>query len=151
MASVNATPTQQQALAALTEAAGAAARMRRTDRQFGAILLAIAAAYLAIGVLVGLAPADPRIGFVAVPLILLAALGGGVILLWRIRAYSRTGVLRFTVSCAAFTFWNAIVAGVSSASHWWASDQPASHFTVSAMVTAIPLLVAARLVARKRG
>lgn len=151
MASVNTTPAQRHALAALAEAASAAARMRRTDRQFAAILLAIAAAYLAIGVLVGLAPADPRIGLVAILVILLGALGGGLILLWRIRAYSRTGVRRFTVSCAAFTFWNAIVAGGSSASHWWGPDQPASHFTVSAVVAAIPLVVAAWLVARNRG
>jgi hypothetical protein len=151
MASVNTTPTRQQALEALTEAENAAARIRGADRQFGAILLAIAAAYLAIGVLVGLAPAAPGVGLVAILLILLGALGGGLILLWRIRAYSRTGVLRFTVSCAAFTFWNAIVAGVSSASHWWAPHQPPSHFTVSAMVAAIPLVVAAWLVSRKRG
>jgi hypothetical protein len=151
MASVNATPTQQQALAALTEATHAAARIRRTDRQFGAILLGLAAAYLAAGVLVGLAPAEPRFALVAILVILLGALVGGVILLWRIRAYSRMGILRFTASCAAFSFWNAIVVGVSSATHWWARGEPASHFTLSAVVAAIPLVVAAWLLTRQRG
>ena len=148
---MNATPTPQQARTALTEAATAAARIRRTDTQFGTILLGIAAAYVAIGALVGLAPAEARFALFAILVILPGALGGGLILLLRIRAYSRTGILRFSLACAAFTLWNAIVAGVSSASHWWALHQPASHFTVSALVAASPLVVAAWLVSRKRG
>jgi hypothetical protein len=144
-------PTQQEAQAALTEADRAAAWIRRTDKQFGAILLGMAAAYLAVGVLVGLAPAVPGFALVAIVVILVAALGGGVILLLRIRAYSRTGILQFTVSCAAFSLWNAIVVGVSSATRWWAPNQPTSHFTVSAVVAATPLVVAAWLVSRTRG
>jgi hypothetical protein len=151
VASVNASPTPQQARVALAEAAGQAARIRRTDKQFGRILLGIAAAYVAIGVLVGLAPSVPGFALIAILVILGGALGGGVILLLRIRAYSQTGVLRFTVSCAAFTFWNATVVGISSATRWWAPDQPTSHFTVSAVVAAIPLVVAAWLVSRGRG
>jgi hypothetical protein len=144
-------PTQREAQAALTEADRAAARVRRTDKQFGAILLGIAAAYAAIGVLVGLAPAFPGFGLVAIVVILVSTLVGGVILLLRIRVYSRTGILQFTVSCAAFSFWNAMVVGVSSATRWWAPDQPTSHFTVSAVVAATPLVIAAWLVSRKRG
>jgi hypothetical protein len=144
-------PTQQEAQAALTEADRAAARIRRTDKQFSAILLGLAAAYVAIGVLVGLAPAVPGFALVAILVILVGALGGGVILLLRIRAYSRTGILQFTASCAAFSFWNAMVVGVSSATRWWAPNQPTSHFTVSAVVAAIPLVVAAWLVSRTRG
>jgi hypothetical protein len=144
-------PTQQEAQAALTEADRAAARIRRTDKQFSAILLGQAAAYVAIGVLVGLAPAVPGFALVAILVILVGALGGGVILLLRIRAYSRTGILQFTASCAAFSFWNAMVVGVSSATRWWAPNQPTSHFTVSAVVAAIPLVVAAWLVSRTRG
>ena len=133
------------------EADRATARIRRTDKQFGAILLGIAAAYLAIGVLVGLAPAVRGFASVAIPVILVGALGGGVILLLRIRAYSRTGILQFSLSCAAFSFWNATVAGVSSATRWWAPNQPPSHFTVSAFVAAMPLVAAAWLVSRARG
>ena len=149
----NASPTPQQARDALSEAAGATARVRRTDRQFGTILLGIAAWYVAAGVVVGLSPTEGGAGFalVAFLTILLAGMAGTVILLWRIRAYSRSGLLQFSVSCAAFTFWNAIAAGVSSATHWWATDQPANHFTVSAVVASIPLFVAAWLVTRKRG
>lgn len=143
-------PTQREAQAALVEADLAAARIRRTDRQFGWILLGLAAAYVAIGVCVGLAPSVPGLAAVAVLLILVGALVGGVILLLRIRAYSRTGILQFTVSCAAFSFWNATVVGLSSVTHWWAANQPTSHFTVSALVAAVPLVVAAWLVSRRR-
>jgi len=52
-------PTKHEAQTALAEVDRAAARIRRTDKQFAAILLGIAAAYLAIGVVVGLAPAVP--------------------------------------------------------------------------------------------
>ena len=144
-------PTPQEAQAALTEADRAVARIRRTDKQFGAILLGLAAAYVAIGVVVGLAPAVPGFALVAILVTLVGALGGGVTLLLRIRAYSRTGVLQFTVGCAAFSFWNAAVVGVSSVTRWWAPNQPTSHFTVSSVVAAIPLVVAAWLVSRTRG
>lgn len=144
-------PTQQEARAALTEADRAAARIRRTDKQFGAILLGLAAAYLAIGVLVGLPPAVRGFAEIAILVVLVGALGEGVILLLRIRAYSRTGIRQFTVSCAAFTFWNAMVVGLSSATGWWAPSQPTSHFTVSAVLAAMPLVVAAWLVSRARG
>ena len=145
------TPTQREAQASLAEADHAAARIRREDKQLGAILLGLAAAYVAIGVLVGLAPAVPGFALVAVLVIMVGALGGGVFQLLRIRAYSRTGILRFTIWCAAFSFWNAMVVGVSSATRWWAPYQPTSHFTVSAAVAAIPLVVAAWLVSRTRG
>lgn len=144
-------PTQQEARAALTEADRAAGRIRRTDKQFGLILLGIAAAYVAIGILVGLAPAVRGFALIAILVILVGALGGAVIQLLRIRAYSRTGILQFSASCAAFSFWNASVVGVSSATRWWAPNQPTSHFTVSAVVAAIPLVVAALLVSRTRG
>lgn len=150
MATISIGPTPEEARSALTEAAGATARIRRTDAQFGPILLGLAAAYLSIGALVGFVPRNFS-QLVAILVILIGAIGGGLILLLRIRAFSRTGILRFTVSCAAFTFWNAIVAGVSSATHWWAPSQPASHFTVSAVVASIPLVVATWLVTRKRG
>lgn len=153
VASVNATPTPQEARVALAAAAGQAAAIRRTDRQLGTILLGLAAAYVALGIVVGLSPAEGGSAFTLVAFLVftLCAGVGFVALFWRIRAYSRTGIRWFTVACAAFTFWNALVAGVSSATHWWVADQPAGHFTVSAMVAAIPLVVAAWLLTRKRG
>lgn len=150
---MNFSPTPHEARAALAEAAGQAARIRRTDRQFAIILLALAAAYVALGVVVGLSPVHGGAPFalVAFVVFLLCAPAGLLALFWRIRAYSRTGIQWFTVSCAAFTFWNALVAGVSAATHWWASDQPAGHFSVSAAVAAAPLVVAAWLLTMKRG
>jgi hypothetical protein len=153
MASVNVTPTPRQAQLALAEAAGQAAAIRRTDRQLGIILLGLAAAFVAVGVVVGLSPVKggSTSALAAFLVLMLCAAVGFVALFWRIRAYSRTGIRRFTIACAAFTFWNALVAGVSSATHWWAADQPAGHFTVSAVVGAIPLVVAAWLLVRNRG
>jgi len=67
----------------------------------------------------------------------------------RLRAYSRVGVLWFTVATAAFTWWNAIVCGVSIATGWWGSQQPSYHFGVSVLVGVIPLFVAAWLIGRR--
>jgi uncharacterized protein involved in response to NO len=143
-------PSPQEARAALSEARDWAARVRRTDRQFGQILAILAATYLAAGVLVGLSDRGGRtLAGLAVVVILVGALGGGMLMIWRIRAYSRSGQAWFAASCAAFTIWNAAVAGVSSASGWWGFHQPASHFTVSAAVGAAPLIVAAWLIGRK--
>ena len=66
-------PTKHEAQTALAEVDRAAARIRGADKQFGAILLGIAAAYLAIGVLVGLAPAAPGFALAAILVILLGA------------------------------------------------------------------------------
>ncbi len=150
---MNAAPTPQEAQVALAQAAGHAAAIRRTDRQLGTILLGLAAAYVALGIVIGLSPAKGGSAFAlaAFLVFMVCAAVGFVALFWRIRAYSRTGIRWFTVACAAFTFWNGLVAGVSSATHWWAADQPAGHFTVSAIVAAIPLVVAAWLLTRKRG
>lgn len=153
MANMNVTPTPRQAQVALAEAAGHAAAIRRTDRQLGTILLGLATVYVALGVVVGLSPAEggSRVALAAFLVLTLFAVVGFVALFWRIRAYSRAGIRQFMLACAAFTFWNALVAGVSSATRWWAADQPAGHFTASAVVAAIPLVVAAWLLVRNRG
>jgi hypothetical protein len=143
--------TPQQARAALAEAARQATRVRSADAQYRPILLGLAATYLAAGVLVGMFPRGGSIvAGVGLLLILVAGLIGGVGLLWRIRIYSRWGPVRFAWSCAAFTIWNAAVVGVSSATGWWGPHQPGVHFTVSAAVAALPLLLAAWLVGRRR-
>jgi hypothetical protein len=104
---------------------------------------------MAAGVLVGLGSRAPWTGL-AVLLVLLAVLVGGIGRMWRMRAFSRTGPRNFALAAAAFTWWNAAVVGVSVASGWWAPRQLSFHFTVSAAVAAIPLLVAAFLIGRRR-
>jgi len=140
--------SREAARAALSEASAQASRVRRTDLQFRLILVGLALAYVAAGALVGLVRV-PWTG-AAVLLILLATLVGGVGLMWRMRAFSRSGPRNFGLAVAAFTWWNAAVVGVSVASGWWAPHQLSFHFTVSAAVAAIPLLVAALLIGRGR-
>jgi hypothetical protein len=143
--------TPMEARAALGDAKERAAQVRETDTQFRWILLVLAGIDLAAAVLVGLVP-EGRSPFAGITL-LVVFVGGflaGLILLLRARAYSRRGILFFTWSCAAFTWWNAAVVGVSVATHWWGLHQPATHFSVSAIIAAIPLLVAAWLVGRWR-
>ena len=148
---MNSDPTQQQARGALTEAANQASRIRGSDRQFRTVLIGIAAIYLMLGILVGL-PREWRSGFegIAVLVIFLGGMAGSLLLIWRIRAYSRIAMRRFILSCAAFTLWNVIVAQVSVATGWWARNQPSSHFTVSAVVASVPLLVAAWMMGSSR-
>jgi hypothetical protein len=143
--------TPEEARAALADAGNQATGLHRTDKQFRGILLWIAAMYLGIAVLVGL---FPRGGKALVSAAVLTIFVGGVIaaflLLWRIRAYSRRGIRWFTWSAFGFSLWNAATAGVSSVSGWWGPHQPGFHFSISAAVAVLPLLIAAWLVGRWR-
>jgi hypothetical protein len=143
--------TPEEARAALADADTQATGLRRTDKQFRAILLWIGAMYLAIAVLVGLFPRGgvPLVG-AAVLTIFVGGVGGTFLLLWRIRAYSRRGIQWFTWSAFGFTLWNAAIAGASTATGWWGRNQPGFHFSISAAVAVLPLLIAAWLVGRWR-
>jgi hypothetical protein len=136
------------ARAALSEASALASKVRRTDIQYRLILVGLALAYVAAGVLVGFV----RVAWTgaAVLLVLVATVFGSIGLMWRMRAFSRSGPRNFGLAAAAFTWWNAAVVGASVASGWWAPHQLNFHFTVSAAVASIPLLVAARLIGRGR-
>jgi hypothetical protein len=139
-------------MAALAEAGSQAARVRQAGRQFGWVLLGIAAMYLAVAGIMSTLP-DPRRGGPVVGLALLVLLFGGLVpliwILYRIRAYSRTGVVWYFAGIAAFNLWNGLVVGVSIGTRWWAATQPAYHFGLSAIVGVIPLLVAAWLIGRR--
>jgi hypothetical protein len=145
------TPTQPQAETTLAEASKQASWASRADRQFRPILLGIAALYLAVGVLVGLRPGGGPIAGIALIVVMAGGLAGSLALLWRIRAYTRWGSARFGLSALAFIIWNGVVMVVSGASGWWGKDQPAIHFTISAVIAALPLVVAAGLIGRRRG
>jgi hypothetical membrane protein len=143
--------TPLEARTALGDAKNRAAEVRATDTQFRLILLVLAGIDLVAALLMGLFP-EGRSPLAGITL-LVVFLGGSLtalILLLRARAYSRRGVLLFTWSCAAFTWWNAVVVGVSVATGWWGPHQPATHFSVSAIIAAFPLLLAAWLVGRWR-
>lgn len=143
-------PTPREALAALTEASDWPSRVRRIDGQFGRILIVAAAFYLTVGVLAGVSDLGGRTFTVLAFLVVVAGgLLATLLLLVRIRAYSRSGQLWFSASALGFTVWNAAVAGASSTSGWWGPTQPASHFTVSALIGAVPLVMAAWLIGRR--
>jgi hypothetical protein len=143
--------TPQEARAALADAKNRAAEVRRTDTQFRSILLVLAAIDLGAAVLMGLFPrGGSQFAGITLVGILVGGLLGGLFLLWRVRVYSGRGLRLFTWSCAAFTWWNAAVVGVSVVSGWWGPHQPGTHFSVSAIIAAIPLLTAAWVVGRWR-
>ena len=141
-------PSREEARAALAEATAHQSRVRQTDKQFRLILVGLAVTYLVFGLLVGFVRGRPSA--IAGILILLAISVGAIGMMLRMRAYSRAGPRNFALAAAAFTWWNAAVVGVSSASGWWGPLQPRTHFTVSAAVAALPLLVAAWLIGRVR-
>jgi hypothetical protein len=145
-------PTPQEAQAALTEADSQGARVRRADRQLAWMLLAVAAVWLAVGGVISTLP-DPRrggpvagLGIVAIGIV---GVVGLVVVGLRIRAYSRTGILLYFAGITVFNIWNAVVTGMSTLTHWWASSQPSYHFGLSAAVAVIPLLIAAWLIWRR--
>jgi hypothetical protein len=143
-------PTPEEARSALAEADGRALGVRRSDSQLRFVLLTIAATYLAIGVVVG---RFPHGGHLAGPTVLAIFAVGvilAVVLFWRVRAYSKPGVLRFALYGFGFTIWNMAVIGASFASGWFGPNQLGWHFTVSAAVASIPLVLAAWLLVPPR-
>jgi hypothetical protein len=145
------TPTPEQARAALAEVHSRSAEVARSGSRYRFILLALAAANIGLGVVVGL---NGRGGSVIADIAILVLFGGAiavaVYVFWRVRAYSKASQARFAVSAFAFCLWNVAVAGVSSWSGWWGPQQPSAHFTASAAVASIPLLVTALLLGRRR-
>jgi hypothetical protein len=116
------------------------------------MLLGIAAVYLAAAGVISTLP-DPRRGGPVAGLAILAIVIVGsvafIVVGLRIRAYSRTGILLYLGGVTVFSLWNAIVAGVSMGTRWWASTQPSYHFGISELVGAVPLLLAAWLIGRR--
>jgi len=143
-------PTPQDARAALDEANSRAATVRRADSQLRLILWILAALYLATGALLS---SNPRQGSVligdALIVIFLGGLAGTVYVMWRIRAWSRMGIVWLLGSVAVFLLWNGAVIWVSIATGWWGPHQPGIHFGGSVVVAVIPLLVAGWLVGRR--
>jgi len=143
-------PTPQDARAALDEANSRAATVRRADSQLRLILWILAALYLATGALLS---SNPRQGSVligdALIIIFLGGLAGTVYVMWRIRAWSRMGIVWLLGSVAVFLLWNGAVIWVSIATGWWGPHQPGIHFGGSVVVADIPLLLAGWLVGRR--
>ena len=114
------------------------------------ILWILAALYLATGALLS---SNPRQGSVligdALIVIFLGGLAGTVYVMWRIRAWSRMGIVWLLGSVAVFLLWNGAVIWVSIATGWWGPHQPGIHFGGSVVVAVIPLLVAGWLVGRR--
>jgi hypothetical protein len=146
----NETPSPEEARAALAEASRLAGSVGKSDDAFRLVLLIFAGVYIALGAAVGFPPSDT--GHVAQ-----AVVGGGTVCgavlafrRARMRASSRRGSVRFSVSIAAFSLWNAAAVAVSEATGWWGARQPGYHFTVTAVVAALPLVAAAWLIGRDR-
>jgi hypothetical protein len=145
-------PTPIEAQAALAEANSKAVRVRHADHQLGWIVLGIAAAYLTVGALMSTLPDPRRAGPVvglAILAVMVVGLVGLVIVLLRIRAFSRPGILLYFGGVGVFGLWNGIVVGVSIATRWWALTQPSYHFGISAAVATVPLLVVGWLIVRR--
>lgn len=143
--------TPQEARAALADAGNQATGVRSTDKQYRPILLGIAAMYLGCALLVSLFPhGGSRFAGIALLVIFFGGLAGTLFLLLRIRAHSRRGIRWFTVSAFGFTLWNTAVIGASIASGWWGPHESGIHFFGTAIIGALPLVVAAWLVGRWR-
>jgi hypothetical protein len=142
--------TAEQAQAALDEAGMRAVQVVRNDRQLAWILLVLAAVFLAAAALISLEPRQGRsFAGPAVLLMLAAALVAVVVILLRIRAYSRVGIKWFFSAAIAFNLWNAAVSAVSSLTRFWAPGQPNYHFGMSVVVAVIPLVVGGVVLARR--
>ena len=143
-------PTPQDARASLDEATSRAAEVRHSERQWRPALLVVGALYLAVGVLLS---GNPRQGSVwissALAIIFLGGSAAAIYLAWRVRAWSRTGILWLMGSVVAFLVWNGAVIWLSIASGWWGPHQPGIHFGGTVVVAVIPLFVAAWLIGRR--
>jgi len=86
--------------------------------------MAIAACYLAAGVIVSLSPDrhSPQI-WPAVMIFMVGFCVGIILFGLRLRAPSRHGQLWYIWGVFAFNAWMALVVGVSIGTRWWASTQ----------------------------
>jgi hypothetical protein len=142
--------TAEQARAALEEAGMRASQVRRNDRQLAWMLALVAAAYLGAGALVSLSPHQGRsVAGPAVLLMLAVAIAAAVGIALRIRAYSRAGIIWYFSTIIAFNLWNAVVAGASIGTRFWALGQPSYHFGTSVAIAVVPLLIGAWRIARR--
>jgi hypothetical protein len=145
-----ASPTPESARVSLDEAKSRAAEVRHSERGWRPALLVVAAMYLAVGALLS---GNPRQGSVwissGLAVIFLGGSAGAIYLAWRVRAWSRAGILWLLGSVAAFLAWNGAVIWVSVATGWWGPHQPGIHFGGSVVVAVIPLFVAAWLIGRR--
>jgi len=143
-------PTPQDARALLEEAKGRAATVRRSERQLLWTLVVAAAMYAVAGFLLSFNPrqGNQLIG-TALLVTFLLALAAGLYLGWRVKAWSRSAVLWFVGSLAAFLVWNGAVIWVSVATGWWRPGSAGIHFGISSAVALIPLLLGAWLFGRR--
>lgn len=125
--------------------------MTRGDRLLRAVLLVLAAEVVALGI--AMLP-DPREGSARTSALLgviLITLIASAILLPLNRPFSRRVVIDFSGAVASFGVWSSLVMAVSIASGWWGGDgQPGYHLTLSFVVGALPLILAAGLLGRAR-
>ncbi len=106
--------------------------------------------YLAVGAVMSVSThRGSNLAGPAIVLVMGVALAAILVVALRIRAYSRMGVLWFTLTAALFTVWNATVTSVSLLTHFWSAQQPGYHFGLSVLVGVLPLLVGAWLIGRR--
>jgi hypothetical protein len=143
VANVNeAGPTPEQARAAVAEADSRAVGVRRSDAQLRNIVLTLAAMYLAMGVAMGfLSRGGSPVPFLVVLSISTAGVALILVLVHRVRAYTRPGFRRFAFYAGGFAIWSLTVLEVGIFGGWFGGTSPAWHFTVAAAVGSIPLLV----------
>ena len=145
------TPSAEEAQAAVEQAARHVERLRLEDQRLRLVLVVIAVVYVAAGFILALPGLQPTFN---PAFSLVGVMGGGivacVVLLRSMRAASRRGMTRYFLSITAFAIWNATVMVVSIATGWWGFGMPGFHFTVSAVVAAVPLVAAAVLMGSRR-
>jgi hypothetical protein len=138
---------------ALAEAASRTTDIRRSDAQFRYVVLALAAMYLGVGSVIAFIPrrGGSPVGSLLILTIFVGGLALIVLLTRRVRAFSRPGLTRFAIVCSSFAVWNLAVLEIGIFGGWFGAQSPGWHFTVTAAIGSIPLLVAGLLLAPRRG
>jgi hypothetical protein len=120
----------------------------RSHVHFSAILLAIVATYLLLGLLVVFVPhRGLLLAAIVFTILWVASFVTSAILLRRYPIHS-AGYRHFILSIGAFTYWNVFVIIVSLLTGWWSPHVPYYHFTLSVAIAALPLLLPAWFIAR---
>ena len=144
-------PTPEEARSALAEAESRAAEVRRSDTDTRLLLLAIAAMYLSLGIpaafLVRGGSDLPLLGMLGITG---AWIGALVVLVGRIRAYSRPAGRRYALYGWLFGAWNVAVLLVCIFGGWFSPLSPAWHFTATFGVISMPPLLAGLLLPASR-
>lgn len=110
------------------------------------MLIAVVVADAIVEAVFSFAPHPGSVAPLVIVGALVVALVAAAVIGFRMRAYSRAGILVYFATIVAFNLWSALVISASVATAFFGRGQPSYHFGVSEAIASIPLLIGALII-----